>query len=82
MTFIPKQQEKKCLLPCGLTTIENGLCDCINRHTNRELTTEEIESVNECPKCGCDFSVGYNGEHFECYEVDCKHTWTIDKKKK
>ena len=41
-----------------------------------EITTEEIESVEECPNCKSE-AVGYDDldGFFECFQ--CDHNWTI-----
>lgn len=51
MTLIPRKEDKRCFVACDKNTIDNGLCDCVNRIEDSEESfycQSEIESEEKC----------------------------------
>ncbi len=67
MTFIPRQQEKDCLIACSEDKVNAGLCDCINRMRNEALRQPlVISSACKCKGGAVGRTVTADFEHQIC----------------
>lgn len=47
MSFLPRQENKKCFIACDEFKVKNGLCDCVNRMKNKQLKNKYMLTAEQ-----------------------------------